>query len=263
MTQSVAVEQPQSFVQPLRSPSFPTEAPAFPGSHQMSPHFHFHPPLNELEAPARVANGEVVHPAAQYRVDVFNHPLHGLGSMSPEDFSKRLQQHRAFLQLGRILRSPSPRQIADATEVKPQEPKTFASGEVNRAALLFVDLDKAVSASSPWAPMASSRSIGRDLARKTLVELKDNKDPLTEKARAAHGETVKDLCEAYLERYAKQHKKTWRDDASRIQAVILKRWGTLKINGFKARRHRRRTPHDRRRAPLCGQSSDRIALAHV
>src|SRR5271165_1738636 len=40
MTQSVAVEQPQSFVQPLRSPSFPTEAPAFPGSHQMSPHFH-------------------------------------------------------------------------------------------------------------------------------------------------------------------------------------------------------------------------------
>jgi len=30
----------------------------------MSPHFHFHPTLNELEAPARVANGEVVHPAA-------------------------------------------------------------------------------------------------------------------------------------------------------------------------------------------------------
>ena len=61
--------------------------------------------------------------------------------MSPEDFSKRLQQRRALLQLGRILRSPSPRQIADATEVKPQEPKAFASSEVDRAALLFVDLD--------------------------------------------------------------------------------------------------------------------------
>jgi hypothetical protein len=94
----------------------------------MSPHFHFHPTLNELEAPARVAYGEVDHPAAQYRVDLFNHPLHGLGSMSPEDLSKRLQQRRAFLQLRRVLWSPSPRQVADATEVKPQEPKAFASG---------------------------------------------------------------------------------------------------------------------------------------
>src|ERR1035441_2058098 len=107
----------------------------------MSPHFHFHPTLNELEAPARVANGEVGHPAAQDRVDMLNHPLHRLGSMSPEDFSKRLQQRRAFLHLGRVLRSPSSRQVADATEVKPQEPKAFASSEVDRSALLFVNLD--------------------------------------------------------------------------------------------------------------------------
>src|SRR5580698_1562504 len=106
----------------------------------MAPHFHFHPTLTELEAPARVAYGEVVHPAAQYRVDTLNYPLHRLGSMSPEDLSKRLQQRRALLQLWRVLRSPSPRQVADATEVKPQEPKACASGEIDCSALLFVVL---------------------------------------------------------------------------------------------------------------------------
>jgi len=48
--------------------------------------------------------------------------------MSPEDFSKRLQQRRAFLHLGRVLRSPSARQVADATEVEAQEPEALASG---------------------------------------------------------------------------------------------------------------------------------------
>lgn len=73
----------------------------------------------------------------------------------------------------------------------------------------------------------------RDRARKTLVELQDGTDPLAEKQRLAHGETVKDLCEAYLERYAKLHKKTWRDDAARIRDPILKRWGSLKITALK------------------------------
>src|ERR1039457_2500836 len=61
--------------------------------------------------------------------------------MSPEDLTKLLQQRRAFLHLGRVLRSPSTRQAADATEFKPQEPKAFALSEVDRSALLFVNLD--------------------------------------------------------------------------------------------------------------------------
>jgi hypothetical protein len=72
---------------------------------------------------------------------MLNHPLHRLGSVSPEDLSKRLQQRRAFLHLGRVLRSPSARQAANTTEVEPQEPEAFAAGEVDGSALLFVDLD--------------------------------------------------------------------------------------------------------------------------
>ena len=82
-THPVAVEQPHGGVQPLRTPPFPGEAPAFPGPQQVTPNFDLYPALDELEAPVRVANGEVIHPAAQYRVDGL-HPLHGLGVVSLE-----------------------------------------------------------------------------------------------------------------------------------------------------------------------------------
>ena len=56
----------------------------------------------------------------------------------------------------------------------------------------------------------------RKKAKKLLANL-DTTDPLEDKRKAAvKGETVADLCEAYLERYAKPHKKTWRKDQSRI-----------------------------------------------
>ena len=40
----------------------------------------------------------------------------------------------------RVLRSPSARQIADATEVEAQEPKALTSGQVDGSALLLVNL---------------------------------------------------------------------------------------------------------------------------
>ena len=73
----------------------------------------------------------------------------------------------------------------------------------------------------------------RDRARKALVEVTDGIDPQGERERIAQGETLKDLCEAYLERYAKLHKKTWRDDDARIRDPILRNWGTLKVTALK------------------------------
>ena len=65
----------------------------------------------------------------------------------------------------------------------------------------------------------------RKKAKKLLANL-DTTDPLENKRKAAvKGETVADLCEAYLERYAKPHKKTWRKDQSRIERIILPKWG--------------------------------------
>jgi integrase len=69
----------------------------------------------------------------------------------------------------------------------------------------------------------------RDRARAHLVSLVDGLDPLTERIRTAQGDTFKDLATLYLERYAKPHKKTWRQDEATLRDVLLPRWGSLKL----------------------------------
>ncbi len=72
-----------------------------------------------------------------------------------------------------------------------------------------------------------------DEAREYLVSISKGIDPLEEKERAAQGETVKDLCEAYMERHAKPRKKSWKDDRGRINKYILPVWGNRKAASIK------------------------------
>jgi integrase len=81
---------------------------------------------------------------------------------------------------------------------------------------------------------------GRDLTadqarRRALEALGDvarGADLSGRKAQERQGETVSELCSAYLERYAKQRKKTWKDDERRIEKRILPRWGTFKAKAI-------------------------------
>lgn len=70
----------------------------------------------------------------------------------------------------------------------------------------------------------------RKRAKAKLVEVLNGKDPLAERQKVEQGETVKDLAEAYLERYAKEHKKSWKNDDYRLQKYILPRWGKRKAS---------------------------------
>ena len=73
----------------------------------------------------------------------------------------------------------------------------------------------------------------RKLARAHLAQIETTgADPLATREQEAQGETVADLCAAYLERYAKPHKKTWADDERRINNRILPRWGKLKARAI-------------------------------
>ena len=54
----------------------------------------------------------------------------------------------------------------------------------------------------------------KDLARRHLVGVIDGNDPLENRKKAAKGETVKDLCTAYLEQHAKVHKSLERPSRS-------------------------------------------------
>jgi hypothetical protein len=44
-----------------------------------------------------MAYGKVLHPTAQDRIDLFNHPSHRLGTGTPEDLFELAKQFRPFL----------------------------------------------------------------------------------------------------------------------------------------------------------------------
>jgi integrase len=67
----------------------------------------------------------------------------------------------------------------------------------------------------------------RTEAKKHHVEIIQGSDPLEERKRERAGETVKDLCAAYIERHA-VNKKSGKEDQRRIIHHIVPAWGKLK-----------------------------------
>ncbi len=74
------------------------------------------------------------------------------------------------------------------------------------------------------------------------MNVADDHDPLNQRQLAIQSESVADLCHAFLERYSKLHKRSWKDDESRIRLYIIPAWGTLRASSLKrsdvARLHR-------------------------
>ena len=64
----------------------------------------------------------------------------------------------------------------------------------------------------------------RTRARRHLVQVRDGLDPLEERSKKAAGQTFKVLIEAYIERHAKVHKKTWKDDLQRLNRHVPAGW---------------------------------------
>lgn len=66
----------------------------------------------------------------------------------------------------------------------------------------------------------------RDAARALLAEVALGGDPSADWQASRQAETMKQLCQRYMDDYAMEHKKTaWRDQM-RIDNVIVPRWGT-------------------------------------
>src|SRR5881392_275526 len=77
-------KEAQRLVEPLPTPSPSPEAGTLPCPHQVASHLLLDPVSDEAEAPAGVANGKVVHPASEDRIDGDHHFPHRLGSHPPE-----------------------------------------------------------------------------------------------------------------------------------------------------------------------------------
>ena len=72
----------------------------------------------------------------------------------------------------------------------------------------------------------------RERAKRDFVSIMDDKDPLEDKQKSQTGISFKDFCVAYMERYAKQHKKTWLEDQRRIDKHLLPAFGTTRLEAI-------------------------------
>jgi integrase len=67
----------------------------------------------------------------------------------------------------------------------------------------------------------------RDMAKSVLTGVIHGHDPLTTRRLAGHSSRIAEVLNAYIERYAKPHKKTWAEDARRLSLHVPKRWLSL------------------------------------
>lgn len=70
-----------------------------------------------------------------------------------------------------------------------------------------------------------------DMARKDIGAILDNRNPLAERKKARLGDTVRQLCELYIDQRAGQ-KKSGDEDVRRISAHILPAWGAHKVKSI-------------------------------
>ncbi len=63
--------------------------------------------------------------------------------------------------------------------------------------------------------------LARDKARQTMVDSGNGADPLEVRQKALCGETIASLAEAYIERHAKIHKKSWKDDQRSLKNTFF------------------------------------------
>jgi integrase len=75
----------------------------------------------------------------------------------------------------------------------------------------------------------------RKAAQRALRAASEGKDPAADKKAARHGETVGDLAKEYIERHAKKHKRSWREDDRMLEADVLPTWRTRKVKDLARR----------------------------
>lgn len=73
----------------------------------------------------------------------------------------------------------------------------------------------------------------RKKARELIGDATAGADPLAERRQKREAETVRDLGRLYIERHAKPHKKTWKEDERRLRSYVYPAFGALKVADVK------------------------------
>ena len=101
---SIAVEQPESVVQPRPIPPLPVEALPFPSLRQMAPDLLLHPILDVAEALTGSAQPRSSSPTPELRIDQTYHPVNQLRPVSVKHLFELAQKRRPLFELGRVMR---------------------------------------------------------------------------------------------------------------------------------------------------------------
>ncbi len=72
----------------------------------------------------------------------------------------------------------------------------------------------------------------RERARRVIVDAGDGRDPLSERRDDRSGMSLGEFASVYLERHARPHKKTWREDERRLGTHLLSRWGGRRLDSI-------------------------------
>lgn len=73
----------------------------------------------------------------------------------------------------------------------------------------------------------------RKIAQQRLTDVLKGDDPIEQKNKRNQGGTVENLCHAFIEQYAKKHKKSWGEDDRRVRIHIIPALGKMKIQTVK------------------------------
>lgn len=68
----------------------------------------------------------------------------------------------------------------------------------------------------------------REAAQDTILRAARGEDPAGEKQEIKGSPTVRDLAHAYIERYAKVRKRSWRKDEEALENMVIPKWGHRK-----------------------------------
>jgi Arm DNA-binding domain len=79
---------------------------------------------------------------------------------------------------------------------------------------------------------AVTLAAARRMARRIFAQVAEGRDPSIEKRERREGgkaDSFRAVADEYVERYAKRHKRSWRQDKRLIDRELLPRWGTRRI----------------------------------
>lgn len=95
-----------------------------------------------------------------------------------------------------------------------------------------------------------SLATARTRARDALNEASEGTDPATEKQQEKKAETIEDLAREYIERHAKKHKRSWKEDDRILRANVLPEWKHRAIEDITRRDVRQLVEKIAERAPI-------------